>query len=155
MKRLCLALLSTVLMQAAWADKLPMPADAPPSYGEDCGGCHMAYPPALLMADDWQKLMLNLKDHFGTDASLSTSAYQEINRFLVANGGNARRPGVSDRSLRITKTPRFLRKHDEIPARMWRDPRVKSAANCEACHRGAGTGRFSEHDLVLPELRGR
>ena len=48
---------------------------------------------------------------------------------------------------------RFVRKHREVPARLWHDPRVKSAANCEACHRGAVDGNYSEHDIAIRELK--
>lgn len=30
----------------------------------ECGDCHFAFPPVLLPARSWKKLMGNLKDHF-------------------------------------------------------------------------------------------
>lgn len=49
----------------------------------------------------------------------------------------------------------FRHRHRAVPVRLWRDDRVRSAANCAACHRGAADGRYSEHDLALPELQER
>jgi hypothetical protein len=73
--------------------------------------------------------------------------------FLERYAGNAGKLGSAGEPPRITQTARFIRKHREISAKTWKDPRVKSAANCEACHRGAAKGNYSEHDISIPELR--
>src|SRR3990167_1496750 len=133
MKRLLLiALLGSAF--PALADRLPMPANAPASFVSECSSCHIAYQPALLQAADWRKLMAGLGDHFGSDATVDEKTGQEIGAFLERHAGSASRPGNAGNPPRITQTARFIRKHDEIPAKYWRDPRVKSAANCEACH---------------------
>lgn len=146
-----LALLGLTL--PALADRLPLPANTPASYKTECASCHLAYPPALLSAADWQRTLAGLKDHFGSDAELSPAQKKEIGSFLERNAGDARRLAGAGTPPRISKTAQFVRKHDEIPARFWRDPRVKSAANCEACHTHAADGRYSEHDIAIPELR--
>jgi len=152
MKRILLIVLLSSAFPA-FADRLPMPANAPVAFTSECSSCHIAYQPALLQANDWRKLMAGLSDHFGSDASVNQKAEQEITAFLERNAGNASRLGSAGNPPRITKTSRFSRKHDEIPAKFWRDPRVKSAANCEACHPGAAKGSYSEHDIAIRELR--
>jgi len=152
MKRFALTLLLGVALPAL-ADRLPLPADTPASYIAECGSCHLAYPPALLAAGDWQRLMAGLNQHFGTDAAVDGKKGAEIKTFLERHAGNAVKLGSAGEPPRISTTARFVRKHHEVPAKLWRDPRVKSAANCEACHRGAGDGRYSEHDSALPELK--
>ena len=152
MKRLALTLLLGVALPA-FADRLPMPTNTPASYKAECTSCHMPYQPALLSANDWRKTMAGLKDHFGTDAATDGKIQQEITTFLERNAGDASKLGSAGDPPRITQTTRFIRKHREIPAKYWKDPRVKSAANCEACHRGAATGNFSEHDIAIRELR--
>ena len=137
----------------ALADRLPMPANAPASFTAECSSCHLAYHPAWLAATDWQKIMAGLNAHFGSDAALDRKTAKEIESFLVANAGDTSRLGAAGTPPRITRTSRFTRMHREVPARFWRDPRIKSAANCEACHRGAANGNFSEHDIAIPELR--
>jgi hypothetical protein len=39
-----------------------------------------------------------------------------------------------------------------VPASIWKDPRVKSPANCGACHRGAEQGRYGERELEVPGM---
>jgi len=138
----------------ALADRLPMPANAPASFKAECSSCHIAYQPALLAANDWRKIMAGLNEHFGSDATLDQKKALEIETFLVRNAGDASRLGNAGNPPRITQTTRFIRKHHEVPAKYWRDPRIKSAANCEACHRDAANGNYNEHDIAIPELRG-
>jgi len=137
----------------AFAERLPMPVNAPASFTAECSSCHIAYQPALLAADDWRKLMAGLSTHFGSDATIDRKKEQEITAFLVRNAGDSRRSDNAGNPPRITQTSHFIRKHDEVPAKFWRDPRAKSAANCEACHPGAAKGNYSEHDISIRELR--
>lgn len=152
MKRIAIILLLGTALPA-FADRMPLPANTPAGYQAECGACHMAYQPALLAANDWRRTMAGLKDHFGTDAAVDGPAEQEIASFLERNAGNAGKLGSAGEPPRITQTARFVRKHREIPAKYWKDPRIKSAANCEACHRGAAEGNYSEHDILIRELR--
>ena len=152
MKRIALSLLFGVTLPAL-ADRLPLPADTPASYLAECGSCHLAYPPALLAAGDWRRIMAGLDDHFGSDAAVDAQKRQEITAYLERHAGNPGKLGSAGDPPRISTTARFVRKHREVPAKLWHDPRVKSAANCEACHRGAAEGRYSEHDIALPELK--
>lgn len=152
MKQLTLIALLTLTLPAL-ADRMPLPADTPASYKAECGSCHLAYPPALLAAKDWQRSMAGLKDHFGSDAAVDAKNGLEISNFLERNAGNANKLGSAGEPPRITQSARFVRKHRDLSAKLWDDPRVKSAANCEACHQGAANGSFSEHEITLPELR--
>ena len=152
MKRITLTLLLGIALPA-FADRLPMPTNVPASYKAECASCHMAYQPALLSANDWRKTMAGLKDHFGTDAAVDGKNQQEITNFLERNAGDASKLGSAGEPPRISQSTRFMRKHREIPAKYWKDPRVKSAANCEACHRGAAAGNYNEHDIAIRELR--
>ena len=114
----------------------------------ECGSCHLAYPPRLLPAPAWRSIMAGLDKHFGTDASLDPAAAAEIGAFLESNAGRGRRAGAQ--ALRISDSAWFRREHDEVPAAAWRRPSITSAANCAACHRGAGQGDFSERDIRIP-----
>jgi hypothetical protein len=150
MKRLALiALLGCAL--PAFADRMPLPANTPASFKNECGSCHLAYPPGLLAAKDWQRTMAGLKDHFGTEATVDAKTGLEIAAFLERNAGNPEKLGGAGEPPRITQTARFVRKHRDVSAKTWSDPRVKSKANCEACHRGAANGSFSEHDITMPQ----
>lgn len=152
MKRLLPGLLLAIALPAL-ADRLPLPTDTPASFRSECGGCHLAFPPALLAAADWQQTMAGLKDHFGTDATVDATAHKEIAAYLQRHAGNPDKLGAGGLPPRITQTPRFVRKHREVAPRYWSDARIKTAANCEACHPGAARGNFSEHDITIGELR--
>ena len=124
-----------------------------PIYRQECGSCHVPYPPRLLSAESWQAVMAVLPKHFGVDASLDDDAStRAIAGYLQSH---ARRKATLDSKgqplLRITETKWFLHEHDEVPSRLWASPAVKSAANCGGCHLGADQGRFSEHQIQLPE----
>jgi len=152
MKRLLMIALAGLALPAL-ADRLPLPTDTPASFKDECGSCHLAYPPALLAAPDWQRLMGRLQDHFGSDATVDAQKQKEITAFLTRNAGSASRLGKAGDPPRISQSERFKRKHREIPNKYWSDPRVKSAANCEGCHRNAAAGNYSEHDIAIAELR--
>lgn len=125
------------------------PAAANGKWKAECGSCHIAYPPELLPASSWRKIMAGLNKHFGTDASLDAAGAAEIGAFLERNAGSGRR-GVEAGSLRITESRWFLREHDEVRPSAWRSPQVKTASNCGACHSGAERGDFDEHAVRIP-----
>jgi hypothetical protein len=125
-----------------------------PVYKRECGGCHAPFPPGLLGAADWRKTMTGLERHFGTDASLDAKSAGEIGAWLERNAGHAI-PSQGKAEPRITTTRWFTREHDEVPARVWKDARVKSTANCAACHRGADQGRYGERELNVPGMARR
>jgi hypothetical protein len=54
---------------------------------------------------------------------------------------------------RLTGRAWFRREHRKVPEAAWRDARVKSAANCAACHTRAEEGSFRERE-ILPACRG-
>ena len=108
----------------------------------ECGSCHIAYPPPLLPADGWKRLMAGLDKHFGTDASLDPATAAEIGAYLERYAGSARRTRAAPGSLRITETAWFRHEHDEVP--------MKSAANCAACHTAAEQGDFRKRNIRIP-----
>lgn len=116
----------------------------------ECGSCHIAYPPQLLPAQAWQRIMSGLDRHFGTDASLDAAAAAEIGAYLERYSGSGRRAQAASGSLRITETAWFRREHDEVPPASWKHPAVKSAANCAACHTTAEQGDFRERNIRIP-----
>src|SRR6476469_2775135 len=73
-----------------------------PAYRQECAACHVAYPPGLLPAASWQRLMDGLPRHFGTDASLEPAQVRELSAWLAANAATARRaePPPEDRITR-------------------------------------------------------
>lgn len=147
MKRLA-ALLLAFGMNAAWADGARLAVAPNAKWKEECGSCHIAYPPRLLTADNWQKLMGGLNRHFGSNAELDPGDNKEILGFLQRNAADSERFGAS--TLRITDTPWFRREHRNIAAKEWTLPEVKSRSNCSACHQNVARNIWSERDIRVP-----
>ncbi|GAB4398245.1 MAG: diheme cytochrome c [Rhodoferax sp.] len=129
-----------------------MPAQSNPKWAAECSGCHMAFPPGLLPAASWQKIMNGLDQHFGTDASLAPADAQEITQYLLKYPSN--RWTANTAPLRITESGWFKAKHfdkREIRPEVWKRESVKSPANCMACHRQADKGDFNEHAVKIPQ----
>jgi hypothetical protein len=140
------------LLQGALAEDHHRFASAPllPKYQQECSACHVAYPPGLLPRASWQRVMAQLKNHYGTDASLDAATSAELSTWLAANaagGGRSLDPPPQDR---ITRSAWFVRQHDEVSAATWKRASVKSASNCSACHAQADKGDFNEHQVRIP-----
>ncbi|HEY4698223.1 MAG: hypothetical protein A2143_06400 [Gallionellales bacterium RBG_16_57_15] len=119
---------------------------------DECGSCHMAYPPRFLSAESWRAMMAGLDKHFGSDASLDAAAATEIGGFLEKNASTKQRRSSTGNEppLRITETRWFRSEHRKVE-NSWKDPRVKSLANCAACHTQADSGSFREREIRVPK----
>jgi nitrate/TMAO reductase-like tetraheme cytochrome c subunit len=116
----------------------------------ECGSCHVVYPPKMLPAASWREIMAHLDKHFGTDASVSAEAQRELSELLQKNASNRDEKVSGKPVLRISETRWFQDEHEEVSQRTWRNPKVKSASNCGACHTRADEGRFGEHEVRIP-----
>ena len=149
---LLVAILGLVPVGAALADGgRPKPIKVPPAYTQECASCHAAYPPGMLPARSWQRVMSGLDRHYGTDASLDAATVQQLSAWLQAHAGTYKRVSEEPPQDRITRSAWFERKHRKVEPAVWRLPSVKSAANCAACHTGADQGRFDDDHLRMPE----
>lgn len=146
---MAMVLLATTMAQAdgdRGAPRVPLL----PKYQQECGACHLAYPPGMLPAASWQRLMNGLPTHFGTDASLDAATVTQIGTWLQANAGRGRRAQAAPLQDRITRSAWFVREHDEIAPQVYTRAAIRSAANCAACHTRADQGVFNEHDVRIP-----
>jgi len=147
-------------------EKRAWPAVRDEAWVSECGACHVPYPPRLLPAASWDRVMDGLADHFGENAELPPETSERIRSYLKAHASGAR--GIGWRyddddkrangagagnaaPLRITETGWFRHEHDEISTRVWAREAVGSPANCGACHRGADKGEFNEHRIKIPK----
>lgn len=133
-------------------------ADA--TWKEECGSCHLAFPPSLLPAASWKGLMSNLADHFGEDASLGDGEVRSIGAFLVANAAetqdslpaNQFRSVDPARPFEITATPFWLHMHADIPEKAFAQKSVGAKQNCAACHSDAETtALFAPQHISIPK----
>jgi len=120
---------------------------------EECGDCHMAFQPQMLPKKSWAKIMTGLSEHFGEDASVDAPTQKRIEKYLISNAADSGwRDGKFMRGLakgaaplRITETPHWVREHNhEVPEGAWKDAKVKTKANCLACHRRANKGDYDD-----------
>jgi len=121
-----------------------------PKYTQECAACHVAFPPGMLPADSWRRVLSNLPHHYGADASLDVVTVNELATWLSANAGTYKRMRDAPAEDRITQSAWFIREHDEVPGTVWKRPAVKSASNCAACHMQAAQGDFDEHNVRIP-----
>ena len=84
-----------------------------PKYQQECAACHVAYPPGMLPAASWQRLMGGLGKHFGTDASLDATSAREISAWLNQHAGTYKRVTEAPPQDRVTRSSWFLSKHNE------------------------------------------
>lgn len=133
---------------AAFADDIFTGSNA--KWKTECGSCHVAYPAQLLPATSWRQMMKGLDRHFGTDASVDAATAAEIGTFLEEYAGSKR--GIAGEStLRVSETAWFQREHRKVDAATWKNPNVRSAANCAACHSNAEAGDYSERGIRIPQ----
>ena len=140
-----------LLCLGAAADTVPR-ASVLPKYQQECAACHLAYPPGLLPAASWQRVMGSLSRHYGTNASLDEASVREIGAWLRVNAGTYARVREEPPGDRITASAWFLRQHGprEIAPNVFKRASVGSPANCAACHSRAPEGLFSEREVRIP-----
>lgn len=162
------AMLTAGLMLPALADDdeneglehLQLPQVSNKNWKAECASCHMAYPPGLLPARSWQKMMQGLDKHFGQNAELDAPTAADIGQFLQATAADSKgRYRVAEIAaaipagstpLRISETRYFRELHHELRTDVFRRKSIGSAGNCVACHRGAEAGNFDEHQVRIP-----
>jgi hypothetical protein len=149
-KAMILAALVSAATPAAAERLKPVTDDATRT---ECSACHMAFQPQMLAARAWHAIMGDLSNHFGEDASLDPATAEAISAYLAANAADA--PASRGRWMRgiaadqtithITETPNWIRHHKgEVSPAAFENPKVKTKANCVACHRGADQGFYDD-----------
>lgn len=94
---------------------------------KECGDCHQPYGAEALSQGAWLKIMRDLPNHFGEDASLDEPTRAHIENYLVNNSSSGNGP------IRITELRWFVSEHrGEVSNRAMK--RAGSMANCAACH---------------------
>ena len=134
------ALMLMVGCELAQAEVTIPPEPTNKKWKEECASCHMAFPPKFMNAKSWQRLMLGLEHHFGTNAALDPDDNKEILDFLQSNAAE----GTEFFALnhRISGTRYFKNNHSKVPNEAWTIELVKSRANCTACHIAAEKGNW-------------
>jgi cytochrome b len=142
-----------------------LPSTPPPilfthaAWQKECGACHMALPPSLLPKASWEKVMADLGNHFGDDATLDDATRSDITAFLTQHSAEVSHSEAAHKilatlagktPLRITETPYWVHKHSEIADAVYHRASVKNKINCVACHKWADRGSFEDEDIHNP-----
>lgn len=140
----------TTLSARAELDSVPPVKD--PVVIKECGACHMVFQPAFLPAASWTKLMSDLKNHFGDNATLDPAIAKTITDYLTANAAAGGRKGApvaagAEPPLRISELAWFKAKHNKrgrsSPENL-KKHNAKSMSDCKACHIGADKGYYED-----------
>ena len=151
---LAIAFSVLVLGRAQAGGRHYFPPLADPVAKEECGSCHIAFPPSMLPASSWKRMLGDLKNHFGDDATVDPAVAARIAEYLADNAadtggrryGDKLLRGVSTSSapLRITALPKWVKEHRKVPDWEWKHKDVRTRANCAACHADAERGYYDE-----------
>jgi len=136
----------------AFADDDPIHLITDQLTKNECGACHFAYPPTMLPEASWRKIMGNLENHFGEDASLDIEATQDITEYLAAQAADTR-PRLSEFTrgidaqnppVRITETEYWAGKHFAISNEHLQSGLAGLKAHCPVCHLRAEDGKYEK-----------
>ena len=153
---------SMLITQAPANDEAIFPMPAGKTYVNECGSCHTAYAPGLLPIRSWRKMMNEMDNHFGEDASLSEPDRLEITKSLEILAADDIQATQRMRRInsaipanavpqRITETGYFKFMHDEVRPSIWKRKKIGTLANCIACHPRANEGRYGEREIQIPQ----
>lgn len=128
---------------------------------DECGSCHIAFHPSLLPSRSWRRIMREQAQHFGADLGLDAPTSAAILTFMSTNSADQKQTEAAFKigrsippdsvPMRISDTPYFSKKHHNITDAQWKQPTVKSKANCGVCHLDAETGTFEDSAMHMPK----
>ncbi len=126
-------------------------------YIEECGACHLAYPPGLLPVASWEKTMAGLKEHFGDNAELDQETAAHIEAYLTREALRKGNPSTmsqmlrnlpNDPPLRITELPAFVSAHEPVAEQLdMAEFSEGFLSPCADCHREAAEAVFDKDRL--------
>lgn len=130
-------------------------------YRQECGSCHVSYPPNLLPAKSWNLLLEGLADHFGENAKVDDATRSALNQWLASRaaetdaGKRAKKLLASlggEAPLRLTEVPWWRKKHHELKPGTFERKGVGGRHRCESCHgKDAEAWTFDEHRVKVPK----
>jgi hypothetical protein len=130
---------------------------APSRWTKECGGCHLAYSPALLPARSWERMLKEQAEHFGEDLSLSPKVASALLAQADADRTStwaawklSHSAPQGDSPQRITELRFWRRAHHELPEAAFKPPVSQGRHDCESCHVDAASGIFHPRMIQRP-----
>lgn len=128
------------------------------AYKNECASCHIGYAPYLLPQESYKKMMGNLENHFGDDASFDDT--DEVLGFLLRhssqNYSNKFRANLARENsdeMAISNRAFFKNAHKNVPQSLFESESIKSKANCNACHKDAEMGLLGKSNIDFAKIR--
>lgn len=131
---------------------VPIPAFTP--YTQQCNVCHFAYPPGMLPAASWKKLMDDMPQHFTGQVMINVDTQNEIAQWLQTHAGTFALVVEEPPQNRITQSAWWKKIHlnnSKVPAAVWKKPSVSKGASCVACHQAAAKGEYNAKTVQVPK----
>ena len=131
---------------------VPIPAFTP--YTQQCNVCHFAYPPGMLPAGSWKKLLDDMPQHFTGQVMINVDTQEEISQWLQANAGTFALVNEEPPQNRITKSAWWTKIHmdnKKIPASVWKKPTISKGSSCVTCHLTAPKGAYNAKTVQVPK----
>jgi len=144
--------LSLSATQAQAQVSVPIPAFTP--YTQQCNVCHLAYPPGMLPAGSWKKLMEAMPPHFTAQVMVNVDTQEEISHWLQAHAGTFALVAEEPPQHRITRSAWWTQIHREskkVTAAVWKKASVSQGAQCVTCHANAAKGEFNAKTVQVPK----
>ena len=120
-----------------------------------CGSCHMVYPAYLLPKQSWNKMIDDLENHFGKDASLPEEDTELVRNYLMNNAAEHSTREAAIKVLdnlktgspqEITKTNYWKKTHKDITKEEFEaDYGIKS--DCRTCHKTIKDGMVQDKEI--------
>ena len=138
------------------------------TYVKECGSCHFPYSPGLLPARSWVRQLdrMATAKHFGETVDLKPETRAKLQAYLTANAADVsayegskifmERVPASQTPYRLSEVLLYRQMHRVMREIIDTQPRVKvkTLANCNACHTKADEGSFGLPELYVPGLTG-
>jgi len=148
--RLTMIFLGIVISAQIFADDIYIEPITDQITKDECSACHFAFPAAMLPQASWKKILRDLENHFGEDASLDAQTTQHIKEYLVARSGDAgflpskfvRGLDIDNPPVRITETNYWISKHIHIAHEKLQSGLAGLKAVCTVCHRRVENGFY-------------
>jgi hypothetical protein len=138
----------------------PFPPITSETVKAECAECHLLYRPQMLPAKSWSMMLGDLANHFGEDASLGPNALKQVTDYHLAHASDVdphrrarkflARVDLNNPPLKITDTPRFIKKHRDVPDAAFTSKQVGSKSRCQKCHTKATQGNFEDDYVEVP-----
>lgn len=130
------------------------------TYMKTCGSCHLSYPPDLLPARSWEKILTGIENHYGNNVALDQASEKVISAYLYKNAADRSRTERARKVMRslgnntpmqITEVPYIMKEHHEINQNVFKREAIRSLSNCSACHVTAEKGVFDDDYVRIPK----